>query len=86
MKEKIEIAFVFTDIQKYYHVLVINEEKNYYYIYELIDKYIDILFDKKKFDKSTEISEKTARLVKEEKKMMKKKLFVNIMIFWPYRN
>lgn len=72
MKEKIEIAFVFTDIQKYYHVLVINEEKNYYYIYELIDKYIDILFDKKKFDKSTEISEKTARLVKEEKKWWKK--------------
>ncbi len=66
------LEFGFTGVQKYYHVLVVNEEENHYYIYDLIDKYIDLLIDKEKFEKSAEISEKTAALVNEEKNDEKK--------------
>ena len=66
------LDFGFKGVQKYYHVLVVNEEENHYYIYELIDKFVDLLFDKEKFDKCAEISEKTAELVKEEKSDEKK--------------
>ena len=62
------LEFAFTGIEKYYHVLIINEEETHSYIYEGIDKYIDLLFDKEKFNKSSNVSEKTAELIKEENK------------------
>lgn len=60
------LEFGFEGIEKYYHVLIINEEETHHYIYECIDKYIDLLFDKEKFNKSANVSEKTAELIKEE--------------------
>ena len=61
------LEFGFAGIEKYYHVLVLNEDDTHNYIYECIDKYIDLLFEKEKFDKCVEISEKSADLIKDEK-------------------
>ena len=60
------LDFCFIGIEKYYHVLLLNEEETHGYIYECIDKYIDLLFDKEKFEKSAEISERSAQIIKEE--------------------
>ena len=67
-KEEAEqiLEFAFEGIGKYYHVLIINEEETHHYIYECIDKYIDLLFDKEKFNKSANVAEKAAEIIKEE--------------------
>ena len=60
------LDFCFTNIEKYYHVLILNEDETHGYIYDCIDKYIDLLFDKEKFEKSAEIAERSAQIIKEE--------------------
>ena len=64
--EKI-LDFAFQGIEKYFHVITMNEDESHPYIYESIDKYIDLLYDREKFNKSAEISEKCAELLKQEK-------------------
>ena len=68
------LEFGFEGVGKYYHVLIINEEESHFYIYECIDKYIDLLFDREKFNKSANVSEKAAELIQEENKEEKNML------------
>ena len=75
------LEFGFEGIEKYYHVLIINEEESHFYIYECIDKYIDLLFDKEKFNKSANVSEKAAELIKEENKE-ENKMICKYYGFW----
>ena len=57
----------FEGIQKYYHVMTMDENESQMYIYDCIDKYINCLYGKEKYKKSIEISKKTAELIKKEK-------------------
>ena len=68
------LQFAFDGVEKYYHVITMNEEESHYYIYECIDKYIDLLFDREKYSKSAEISQKAANIIKEEKNDEKEKI------------
>ena len=78
--EKI-LDFAFQGIEKYYHVITMNDDESHSYIYECIDKYVDLLFDKEKFNKSAEISEKSAELLKQEKPD-EKRLICKYYGFW----
>lgn len=74
-KEAIKILeFAFIGIDKYYHILTLNKEDSHHYIYECIDKYIDLLFGEEDYEKSAEISQKSWELIekdqKEEKRMI----------------
>ena len=55
-------------IEEYFHVITLDEENSYSYIYDCIDKYIDLLFSMGNFKKSAEISERSAKLIKKEQK------------------
>ena len=72
-KEAIKILeFAFEGIDKYYHILTLNKEESDHYIYECIDKYIDLLFGEEEYEKSAEISEKSAEMIKKDKKEEKR--------------
>ena len=62
------LEFAFEAIDKYYHVLTLNNEDSHLYIYECIDKYIDLLFDGDNYEKASEIALKSAELIEKEKK------------------
>ena len=62
------LEFSFEGVVKYYHVITLNEAESHTYIYECIDKYIDLLFEREKFSKSSNISQRAAELIKEENK------------------
>ena len=62
------MEFSFEGVVKYYHVITLNEAESHTYIYECIDKYIDLLFEREKFSKSSNISQRAAELIKEENK------------------
>ena len=55
------LAFAFEGIDKYYHVLTLNNEDSHHYIYECIDKYIDLLFSKEEYEKAAEVSQKVGK-------------------------
>ena len=68
-KEAIKILeFAFIGIDKYYHILTLNKEESHNYIYECIDKYIDLLFSENEYKKSAEISLKASQLLEREQK------------------
>ena len=75
------LEFGFEGIEKYYHVITMNEEESHYYIYECIDKYIDLLFDREKYNKSSNISQKAAELIQEENKE-EKNMICKYYGFW----
>lgn len=62
------LEFAFEGINKYYHVLTLNNEDSHLYIYECIDKYIDLLFDGDNYEKASEIALKSVELIENEKK------------------
>ena len=62
------LDFAFEGIKKYYHVMTMNENDNSKYIYDCIDKYIDINFGKEKYKKCISIAKKSVDLIKSEKK------------------
>ena len=62
----------FEGIDKYYHILTLNQEDSDHYIYECIDKYIDLLFGEEEYQKSAEISSKSSELIKKDKKEAKR--------------
>ena len=66
------LEFAFIRIDKYYHILTLNQEDIHIYIYECIDKYIDLLFSEEDFEKSEEISKKSAKMIKNEQNGEKK--------------
>ena len=66
------LEFAFEGIDKYYHILTLNKEESDHYIYECIDKYIDLLFGEEEYEKSAEISEKSAEMIKKDKKEEKR--------------
>ena len=66
------LEFAFDGIDKYYHILTLNKEESDHYIYECIDKYIDLLFGEEEYEKSAEISEKSAEMIKKDKKEEKR--------------
>lgn len=72
------LEFAFTGIDKYYHILTLNQEESHIYIYECIDKYIDLLFSEEDYEKSAEISKKSAKMIEndqnEEKQLICKYL------------
>ena len=57
----------FEGINKYYHVMTMNDNESQMYIYDIIDKYLDLLFMKENYKKCKEIAKKTAELIKKEK-------------------
>ena len=75
------LEFGFEGVEKYYHVLIMNEEESHYYIYECLDKYIDLLFDREKFNKSSNASQKAAELIQEENKE-EKNMICKYYGFW----
>jgi hypothetical protein len=58
----------FEGINKYYHVMTMNENESHKYIYDCIDKYIDFNFGKEKYKKCISIAKKSVDLIKSEKK------------------
>ena len=67
-KAKEILDFAFKGIDKYYHILTLNKEESHNYIYECIDKYIDLLFSENEYKKSAEISLKASQLLEREQK------------------
>lgn len=57
----------FEGINKYYHVMTMNENESQMYIYDCIDKYIDFLFGKENYKKSQNVAKKSVDLIKKEK-------------------
>ena len=64
----------FEGIDKYYHILTFSNEDNHNYIYECIDKYIDVLFSQEKYEDSINISKKTVEMIQKEKADETKKI------------
>ena len=62
------LDFAFEGIDKYYQIITLNKQDSHNYIYECIDKYIDLLFSKEEYKKSAEISQKASQLVEREQK------------------
>ena len=60
------LDFAFDGINKYYHVIILDKDEDCSYVYECIDKYIDLLFDQEKYKKCAEISKKSAELIENE--------------------
>ena len=72
-KEAIKILeFAFNEINKYYHVVTLDKEDSHQYIYDCIDKYIDLLFGEEEYEKCAEIAKQTADLIKKDQKEEKK--------------
>ena len=69
--EKI-LEFAYQEIDRYYHVLTLNEEESHLYIYECVEKYIDLLFNHEKFDKASFTAQKFAELIEKENKEEKR--------------
>ena len=61
------LSKAFEGINKYYHVMTMNENASTMYIYDCIDKYLDFLFGKEKYKKCIEVAKKSAELIKKEK-------------------
>ena len=64
----------FDGIDKYYHILTFSNEDNHNYIYECIDKYIDVLFLQQKYEDSINVSKKSVEMIKKEKAEETKKI------------
>lgn len=62
------LEFAFIGIDKYYHILTLNKEDSHHYIYECLDKYIDLLFGEEDYEKSAEICHKISKLIEKEQK------------------
>ena len=58
----------FDGIEKYFHILTLDCDYTHLYIYECIDKYIDLLFGEEEYDKSEEVSRKSAELIIKDNK------------------
>ncbi len=57
----------FEGIKKYYHVMTMNENESHTYIYNCIDKFIDLTFGKEKLKKGAIIAKRSAELINKEK-------------------
>ena len=70
------LAFAFEGINKYYHVITVDKSDSHTYVYECIDKYIDLLFSENNYQKAAEVAKKSANLIEkdnsEEKAMISK--------------
>ena len=70
------LAFAFEGINKYYHVITLDKSDSHEYIYDCIDKYIDLLFSENDYKKAAEVSKKTTKLIEKdnekEKEMISK--------------
>ena len=61
------LDLAFDGIKKNYHVMTMDENASQMYIYDCIDKYINLAFQKEKFKKGAIISNRGAELIKKEK-------------------
>ena len=75
------LGLAFNGIQKFYHVIILNKDEDYSYVYESIDKYVDFLFNEEKYDKCAEICKKSAELIEKENKNEKN----NIAKYYAYQ-
>ena len=72
-KEEAEktLSLAFEGIKKYYHVIILDKDEDISYIYECLDKYIDLLYNDEKYKKGSEIAKKSAELIEKENKKEK---------------
>ena len=61
------LEFAFKGINKYYDT-IISKETHPSYIYDTIDRYIDLLYNGENYKKGAEISKKSAELIQSENK------------------
>ena len=61
------LSSAFEGIKKYYHNIILEDESPSY-VYNTVDRYIDLLYNEKKYKKGIEVSEKFAELIKKENK------------------
>lgn len=66
------LDLAFDGIQNYYHVIILDKDEDYSYVYECIDKYVDFLFNEEKYDKCAELCKKSVELIEKENKNEKK--------------
>ena len=73
-KEEAEkvLDLAFNGIQNYYHVIILDKDEDYSYVYESIDKYTDFLSNGEKYDKYTGVCKKSAELIEKENSNEKK--------------
>ena len=71
-KEEAEktLSLAFDGINKY-HVIILDKDEDISYVYECIDKYIDLLYNDEKYKKGSEIARKSAELIEKENKKEK---------------
>jgi tetratricopeptide (TPR) repeat protein len=62
------LDFAFQGIEKYYHILTLNKDDSHHYIYECIDKYIDLLFGEEDYEKCAQVALKSYSLIKRDQK------------------
>ncbi len=70
------LAFAFDGIDKYYHVITLDKSDSYEYVYDCIDKYIDLLFSENEYKTAAQVAKKSVKLIEkdneEEKEMISK--------------
>lgn len=71
-KKSLELAF--SGINKFYHLLTLNDEDNRFYIYECIDKYINVLTELNEYETIIEKCECLVELIKNNKEDDKKEI------------
>ena len=73
-KEEAEkvLDLAFNGIQNYYHVIILDKDEDYSYVYESIDKYTDFLSNGEKYDKYTGVCKTSAELIEKENSNEKK--------------
>ena len=74
------LDLAFDGIQNYYHVIILDKDEDYSYVYECIDKYVDFLFNEEKYDKCAELCKKSVELIEKENKNKheQQKLYQNL--------
>ena len=60
------LKFAFNKIESYYSIITLDKVNQHNYIYECIDKYIDLLFSEEAYNESADTSKKISQLIEKE--------------------
>ena len=60
------LSLGFEGINNYYHIISLDKSEDYLYIYDFLEKYIDLLYNNENYKKGSETSKKTAELIEKE--------------------
>ena len=68
------LSLGFEGINKYYYILSLDKNGDYLYIYNFLEKYIDLLYNNENYKKGSETSKKIAELIEKKENESENKI------------